>query len=187
MRKNHRAKRILVSLMAMMLLVVTVACGSKDAGVDETAAVRGPGEGEGETYIDDQAIILAGEAETPEQASEAVANAYNLVNAQRANAGLPALARNGGLEDAARVRAQEISTRFSHTRPNDSEWWTVNSGIQYGENLAKLYQSADAAVNAWMNSPTHRANILDGSFKTVGMAIYQAPGGGWYWAQEFGY
>jgi uncharacterized protein YkwD len=62
-------------------------------------------------------------------------------------------------------------------------------GISYkaaGENIAGN-STNKAAVDAWMNSPTHRANIMDGSFVTVGMAIYQTDNGSWYWAQEFGY
>ena len=38
-----------------------------------------------------------------------------------------------------------------------------------------------------MNSPTHKANIMDGGYKTVGIAVFQDDGGNWYWAQEFGY
>ena len=110
-----------------------------------------------------------------------------MINAQRNGSGLPSLVWSDGLADAAAVRAQEITSVFSHTRPDGSNWWTVNSTLQYGENLAKLYQSSSSVVNAWMNSPTHRANIMDSSFVTVGMAIYQTADGSWYWAQEFGY
>ena len=38
-----------------------------------------------------------------------------------------------------------------------------------------------------MNSPTHAANIMDSGYKTVGIAVFQAADGNWYWAQEFGY
>jgi uncharacterized protein YkwD len=50
-----------------------------------------------------------------------------------------------------------------------------------------MYQSADSVYTAWMNSPTHAANIMDAGYKTVGIAICQTGDGSWYWAQEFGY
>ena len=109
------------------------------------------------------------------------------MNQKRAAQGLSQLVWSDALTSAAQVRANEITTSFSHTRPNGSDFWTVDSNVQYGENLAKLYQSADAVYTAWMNSPTHAANILDGGYKTVGIAVFQAADGNWYWAQEFGY
>ncbi len=183
---NERMKRVFSSILAVALIGLTVACGARDAGIDDVAALRGKGVGAGEIYIDEPAIALAGSYATPEEVSAAVTAAFNLVNTHRANAGLSALTWSDGLAQAAAVRANEITTSFSHTRPNGSDWWTVNSALQYGENLAKLYNSADTVTAAWMNSPTHKANILYGGFKTIGIAIYQGPNG-WYWAQEFGY
>ena len=109
------------------------------------------------------------------------------MNQQRVAQGLAALVWSDALTSAAQVRASEITSSFSHTRPNGSEFWTVDSSVQYGENLAKLYQSADSVYDAWMNSPTHAANIMDSGYKTVGIAICQTADGSWYWAQEFGY
>ena len=188
MKKMRNGKKIISGLMAALLVAFAAACGAQgNKGVDETAAVRGAGVGVGETYIDDDAIALAGATNDSKDITAALTAAYNLVNTQRANAGLSALTWNEGLAQAAKVRSQEIVSTFSHTRPDGSDWWTVNSNLQYGENLARLYQTSDAVVTAWMNSPTHRANILDGNFKTMGIAIYQTSDGGWYWAQEFGY
>jgi len=93
---------------------------------------------------------------------------------------------NSGLEQASAVRAVEASQSFSHTRPDGSDWWTVNSNLMYGENLAKGYDSADAAVQAWMASPTHKANIMDAEFTSGAIAIHVS-NGQWFWAQEFGY
>ena len=109
------------------------------------------------------------------------------MNQERAARGLAQLTWSKALENAAQVRAGEITTKFSHTRPNNTDFWTVDSTVQYGENLAKLYQSADSVYTAWMNSPTHAANMMDAGYKTVGIAIFQTEDGSWYWAQEFGY
>lgn len=110
-----------------------------------------------------------------------------LVNEARTENGLPELTWSKDLAMAASIRAEESSELWSHTRPDGSDWWTVNSEIMYGENLAKGYILAEMAFIGWMNSPTHKANILDKNFKTLGVYIYQDANGVWYWAQEFGY
>ncbi len=185
--KKNSFKKVISLIMAVTILGLFAACSSSKSSIDDTAATRGPGEGAGQTFIDDEAIALADGAASTQDIAAAEAIAFNLVNKQRESAGLPALAWNTGLYSTAKVRAKEIVSSFSHTRPDGSEWWTVNSNIMYGENLAKHYQSGDSVVTAWMNSPTHKANILDGSFKSVGIAIFQTETGAWFWAQEFGY
>ena len=175
-------------MFSCVLAFTFVACGStKEGALDGGAAARGAEEGAGEIYIDDEAIALAGSASSSQAAIDACAGVFNLMNQQRAAQGLSALVWSDALTSAAQVRANEITTSFSHTRPNGSDFWTVDSNVQYGENLAKLYQSADSVYAAWMNSPTHAANIMDGGYKTVGIAICQTGDGSWYWAQEFGY
>ena len=184
-----KSLRKMVALMVAGVLAFTfVACGSVNkASIDDQAATRGIHEGEGEIYIDDEAIALAGSAASSQAAVDACLAVFNLMNQQRTAQGLAALVWSDALTSAAQVRANEITTSFSHTRPNGSAFWTVDSNVQYGENLAKLYQSADRVYSAWMNSPTHAANIMDGGYKTVGIAICQTGDGSWYWAQEFGY
>jgi len=75
---------------------------------------------------------------------------------------------------------------FSHTRPDGSAWWTVNSNLMYGENLAIDFYDATSVVNAWMASPTHAANIM-ANFSSGAIAVYQHANGSWAWANEFGY
>ena len=186
--KKLRLRRILAMTLTAVMTFTLLACGAtNDAIVDDQAAVRGLDEGVGEIWIDDEAIALAGSAASSQAALDACTAVFNIMNQQRVARGLSELAWSEALRDAAQVRANEITTSFSHTRPNGSEFWTVDSSCQYGENLAKLYQSADAVYTAWMNSPTHAANIMDGGYKTVGIAICQTGDGSWYWAQEFGY
>jgi len=182
-------KKVLSLLLIGAMLVGVVGCGSKDNGeLYSTAAVRDIADDDGIVYLDNEAIALAqsiGENASADMRSAAKA-ALDGCNSQRSAQGLSKLNWSDALEQAAMVRAQEIVTTWSHTRPNGSDWWTVNSNIMYGENLAKGYSSADAAVAAWMASPTHKANIMDSGFKTCGIAIYEI-GGTWYWAEEFGY
>ena len=182
---KHNLKKLFSGLLLTVMLAGVVACGAAQGELTDVAAVRGE-LGIGETYIDETQIALASRATISAQADAAVMTAFDLTNQQRANRGLGAYAWNQDLANAAKVRAEEITRLFSHTRPNGQDWWTVDSRVQYGENLAKLYNSAEGVVDAWMKSPTHAANILAGDFRTLGMGIYES-GGSWYWAQEFGY
>ena len=117
---------------------------------------------------------------------EKAQDVLNLINEERAKNGLSPLTWSGKLENAADIRAEEITQKFSHERPNDSEWWTVDDSVMYAENLAEGYDNPEDVLNAWMASPTHKENILDKDFKTCAISIYKR-GGKLYWVQEFGY
>ena len=112
-----------------------------------------------------------------------------LVNEQRSQAGLGALSWDSNLASAANVRAKEIVSSFSHTRPDGSACFTavVNDGsyMMLGENIAYGYTSASSVMNGWMNSEGHRANILNGSFTKLGVSCYYE-NGTYYWVQIFG-
>lgn len=141
-------------------------------------------------YFDDQAIALAEAAVNTEMAANFTSQAkiaFDQVNDIRVKNGLNALTWNSSLESAALVRAREATDVWSHTRPDGSDWWTVDSTCMYGENLARGYSDGGSAVTGWMNSPTHKANLLKSDFKTVGISIVMGTDGKWYWAQEFGY
>ena len=113
------------------------------------------------------------------------AQALAKVNEIRIANGLSAVQHSASLETTSVVRANEITTKFSHTRPDGSDWYTVNANLQYGENLAEGYSSADDVVNAWMASPSHRKNILRSDFTTCAISTTTV-NGRTYWAQEFG-
>ncbi len=107
------------------------------------------------------------------------------VNQIRVANGLNALRYDAALESTSVVRASEITSRFSHTRPDGSDWYTVNENLMYGENLAEGFKTADEVVNAWMASPAHKANILKPDFTTMSVSMTTS-NGRTYWAQEFG-
>lgn len=100
---------------------------------------------------------------------------FRQTNAYRAQNGLSPLRRDPLLEQAAAVRAEEIARRFSHTRPDGSHWSTVSAAAA-GENIARGHRTADKAMAAWMTSSGHRANILRGSFTSIGVAAVQING-----------
>lgn len=114
-------------------------------------------------------------------------NVLDSINIQRTASGLKPLKWDNKLENCAKKRAIESATSFSHTRPNGKPWYTVNSKIMGGENLAYGYSTAKDVMAAWMNSPTHKENILWPEFTKIGISIYLGPDGVYYWAQEFGY
>ncbi len=186
-------KNTLIGIIAGVVIVPVVACAIllnyKGSGVSDVAVNRDLAEIESETtsFLDENAIALASSSQVDANLQNMAREAVSMINAQRASANLPELALSVNLENVAIVRASEISSVFSHTRPDGSPWNTVNSRIQGGENLAYGFSSASSAVNAWMNSPSHRENILWPSFTKVGISIYVTDNGTYYWAQEFGY
>lgn len=125
----------------------------------------------------------------PVTGSSLEAQVVTLVNQQRAAYGLGALTLNGKLSDGARLKAQDLQKNryFDHNSPTYGSPFDMmrSLGISYGsagENIAMGFSSAEAVVNAWMNSPSHRANILDARFTQMGVG-YVSNGG--YWAQWF--
>lgn len=110
----------------------------------------------------------------------------DLVNAERAKAGLAPLKYDPSTQNVADERAREQVQRFGHTRPDGSSCWTAYSGPLFfcGENAAyNGSPSAQGVVNQWMNSPGHRANIL-GNFKYISVGMYKS-GSRYYWVQCF--
>lgn len=111
----------------------------------------------------------------------------SLVNEKRKEEGLDPLTWNKTLAKDASSRAKEISKKFSHTRPNGKEWYTLDEKNMYGENLGKNYTTAQDVFDAWMNSESHKENILWEEFTQIGIALYITKNGSYYWVQEFGY
>lgn len=138
-------------------------------------------------YLDDEALAAAESSDDSSELRSDAIEAYNIVNEQRDAAGLNELDWNSSLEAAASVRAVESSQSFSHTRPNGQAWYTVNSNVQGGENLAWGQTSATQVVNEWMASPTHKDNILYPEFTSAAISLYETDDGTNYWALEFGY
>ena len=112
----------------------------------------------------------------------------SLINNERVKNGIAALTYDESLELCAYVRAKEIKTSFSHTRPNGTSCFTVLDEYNYkystaGENIAYGQETAEEVFNDWMNSQGHRENILSPSFTHIGMSRYV--NGSVYWAQMF--
>ncbi len=116
-----------------------------------------------------------------------VKEVIRLVNEERAKNGVPALGTTVELCKAADARAQELISNYSHTRPNGTSCFTMlkERNIFYmtaGENIAYGFHSPKAVVDGWMNSPGHRANILNHNFNKIGVGFTDR---GYFWVQMF--
>ncbi|MFG2358019.1 CAP domain-containing protein [Streptomyces sp. NPDC048521] len=126
--------------------------------------------------------------------AEAAAGAevLKLVNEERAKVGCSALAANSSLTGLAEAFSDDMAARgfFDHTDPDGATPWdrAAKAGVTDlgGENIARGQATAAAVMEAWMNSPGHRANILNCDFKTLGVGVHLGSGGPW-WTQDFGY
>jgi uncharacterized protein YkwD len=119
-------------------------------------------------------------------------------NAQRAmNGNLPPLAENATLDKIATLRLQDMFAKqyFAHISPSSSSAITVASSVGYsyialGENLALgNFEGDQGVVTAWMESPGHRANILDTHYTQIGVAVGEGVYQGaidWIAVQVFG-
>lgn len=113
----------------------------------------------------------------------------DLVNAERAKLNLRPLSMAKDLQGAASLRAKELTSRFSHTRPDGTKYITaLNSlGRLQAENYAAGQITPAAVVRAWLNSTTHRENILNPEFTELGVGYYETTSATYpcYWVQLF--
>lgn len=115
-----------------------------------------------------------------------------LVNIQRTNSGLQPLTTNWELSRIARYKSQDMINKnyFSHISPTYGSPFNMieNFGIKFssgGENIAMGQKTAAEVVAAWMNSPGHRANILNPSYTQIGVGLAKNGQGVCYWTQMF--
>ncbi|MFE4415505.1 CAP domain-containing protein [Streptomyces sp. NPDC056821] len=118
------------------------------------------------------------------------ARVVELVNAERSKAGCSALTVNAKLTKAAQAHSEDMAAHrnMSHTgsdgsNPGDRITRAGYSWQSYGENVAYGYATPEQVMAGWMSSAGHKANILNCSFKEIGVGLAQ-PGN--YWTQEFG-
>lgn len=111
----------------------------------------------------------------------------DLVNQNRQSGGLGALTMDSSLSNMATVKAQDMinNNYFDHNSPTYGSPFDMMKkfNITYGyagENIAEGQTTASQVMNDWMNSPGHRANIMNGSYKKIGIGYYNNA-----WVQEF--
>jgi hypothetical protein len=103
---------------------------------------------------------------------------FDDTNAERAKAGLKMLKMNNQLSEAAMAKAKYMFAHnfWAHNAPDGTTPWKFidDAGYNYlfaGENLAKDFVDSKGVVDAWMASPSHRANILQEKYQDVGFAV----------------
>jgi hypothetical protein len=108
---------------------------------------------------------------TPEQVVE-------LTNQKREENGLSPLTINSKLNEAAQRKAGDMFAfnYWAHNSPSGRNPWSFfqEAGYQYlyaGENLARDFMNSNAVVDAWMASPSHRDNLLNGHYQEIGLAV----------------
>lgn len=116
---------------------------------------------------------------------------FNLINTERTKNGLPALIIDDEVQNIARIKAQEMvdNNYFSHTSPTYGSPFDMlkSFGVSYksaGENIAGNSSNL-GAVNAWMNSAGHKANILSNNYNYTGIGVVSSPKYGKIYVQMF--
>jgi uncharacterized protein YkwD len=117
----------------------------------------------------------------------------DLTNRERSIRGLPPLEVKFGLQYVAQKRSTDMIVRgyFDHVDPqgHDPFWLLRQNGVRYqtaGENIARGQRTPEDVVRDWMNSPGHRANILNPRFGAIGVsAVQNSQTGQVYWTQLF--
>ena len=108
-----------------------------------------------------------------------------LTNLERKSQGLSEVRLDSNLSAAAAQKAADMVARdyWAHVSPVGTQPWyfVSNSGYAYkyaGENLARDFADPDSVVKAWMNSPTHRENLLSSRYQDIGVAVIDGKLGG---------
>jgi uncharacterized protein YkwD len=128
-----------------------------------------------------------------------VERVVSLTNAFRQQFGLQPLTLNAKLTTAAQIHSQNMAMQdfFSHTGVDGTQPWDRMTAAGYrwsqaAENIAAGQQTPEAVVDAWINSPGHRANILNANLREIGVGYYELANDtgsvnyGRYWTQDFG-
>ncbi len=107
-----------------------------------------------------------------------VESVFQLTNDQRIKNGLSPLVADSQLNNAARLKAEDMFKHnyWAHISPTGVQPWSFfnSAGYTYsyaGENLARDFDDSNSVVVAWMDSPGHRENILNGKYQDIGLAV----------------
>jgi uncharacterized YkwD family protein len=127
--------------------------------------------------------------QAPVGISQMAQQVIDLTNNERKKNGLPSLKADGSLSKVAQTKSNDMETKhyFSHTSPTYGSPFDMmrDFGVTYksaGENIAMGQPTAQAVVNAWMNSEGHRKNILSANYTNIGVGFTSK---GNYWSQMF--
>ncbi|WP_277584345.1 CAP domain-containing protein [Psychrobacillus antarcticus] len=158
--------------------------------VEEKPAVKEPVAPVQEPVVQEPVVQKpAPEVKEEVKVTSEIQQVVNLTNQERAKAGLQALQIDTKLTQSAQAKSQDMKNKnyFSHTSPTyGSPFDQMKSmGITYksaAENIAMGQRTPAEVVEGWMNSPGHKANIMNASFTHIGVGLSDS---GYYWTQQF--
>jgi len=202
-----KGKRILLggSSLLLLLAVTAVLFAQTDIPLLTSSTHSLPGETGAASPVSQEPLAVVG-AETlylplivkPNSLHPFEQEVLNLVNQERGTAGCAPLTANDQLLAAARGHSDDMALNdfFGHTgsdnsSPGDRIDRQGYRWSRWGENIAAGYSSPASVMNGWMNSPGHRANILNCSYTEIGIGYtYLANDTGsvnyrHYWTQNF--
>lgn len=109
-----------------------------------------------------------------------ISDIVRFTNEKRAQDGLPSLQVNDELTKAAKAKGEDMLAKdyWAHVAPDGTEPWKFFKEVGYtyryaGENLARDFSDASSTVDAWMASPTHKANLLSNKYQDIGVAVVE--------------
>lgn len=104
-------------------------------------------------------------------------------NIEREKVGLPKLTRNKLLDKSAKLKSLDMINRnyWSHNAPNGTETWQFFKKVGYsyrhaGENLAREYMDGPSIMSAWLDSPSHKDNIVSPKYSEIGVHAHYESG-----------
>jgi uncharacterized YkwD family protein/spore coat assembly protein SafA len=138
-------------------------------------------------------LIYVGQKLTiPTQDSSYEQQVIKLVNTERAKAGLKPLKENWELSRVAEFKSQDMRDKkyFDHNSPTYGTPFQMmkSFGISYktaGENIAAGQKTPEEVMKSWMNSPGHKANILNAGYTQIGVGYVTGGSYNSYWTQQF--
>jgi uncharacterized protein YkwD len=182
-----KGRRRILGLVAAMLIA---------AAVPTVAVIAAPAQQDGREVLEDGRPAPSPSALAPRNdPTELARDVVALVNAERAKEGAPALQANESLMRAAQSYSAILGRGdcFEHTCPPEPQLQSrlANAGYsgfdRIGENIAAGDETPEAVVQGWLSSPGHRRNILNPTFKDIGVGVTLTTDRyGVYWVQVFG-
>lgn len=182
-------KKVLIGFLFLLVLNLTIIFSSSTlayASVSPADNIKASASDESE-FIQE---LPSESSQKDQEILEFKSEVIRLVNIERANNGVNELESMQILNNAGDVRAEESSVLFSHTRTDGSSNFTIFSDFSLiyrsaGENLGYGYRTPQKLVDAWMDSTSHRKNILSDRFDYIGIGYYMKENGKIYCSQIF--
>lgn len=138
-------------------------------------------------------VLVSAQARADESIDPVEAQVADLINAQRALAGLSALGLDYRLNIVADQHSSDMALNgcFQHDSCDGTDTFArilavYPGGGALGEIIAAGYPNAAAVVDGWMNSPGHRAQILGSAYQALGVGLVKGGSYGTYWTVDFG-